>query len=66
MIGPITAAIAFAAFIVVCVTVYIDAKAYKVPFGRQYLSPKMQILVLIWLGVALFGNLMFALGNYVR
>lgn len=36
-----------------------NARAYKVPFGRQYLPEKLQIIVLIWLMASLFANVMF-------
>ena len=36
-----------------------DARQYKVPFGRLFLSEKQQVIVMIWLIASLFANVCF-------
>lgn len=36
-----------------------NARAYKVPFGRLFLTEKQQIIVLLWLLASLFANVTF-------
>lgn len=36
-----------------------DARQYKVPFGRLFISEKLQVIVLLWLLASLFANVLF-------
>lgn len=36
-----------------------DARQYKVPFGRLFLSEKQQVIVMLWLIASLFANICF-------
>lgn len=36
-----------------------DARQYKVPFGRLFLSEKQQVIVMFWLIASLFANVCF-------
>ncbi len=36
-----------------------DARQYKVPFGRLFLSEKQQVIVMLWLIASLFANVCF-------
>ena len=36
-----------------------DARQYKVPFGRLFLSEKQQVIVMFWLIASLFANICF-------
>lgn len=65
MFSIICGCLALACFLTLALLTWRDAHDYKVPFGRQYLSPKTQIVVLLWLGVSLVGNLIFAIRFYL-
>lgn len=36
-----------------------DARQYKVPFGRLFLSEEQQVIVMFWLIASLFANVCF-------
>lgn len=66
MISIITSSIALACLIVISISIWRDVKAYKIPYGKQFLSPSLQILLLIWLAVALIGNLVASVNLYMN
>lgn len=37
-----------------------DSRQYKVPFGRNFINEKQQIIVMLWLICSLFANVCFA------
>lgn len=55
----IITAVQFALLIVLAITIYRDYCGYRINYGRNYLSPDAQLVILVWLAMSLISNFFY-------